>query len=74
MGTAQKPVLIKYGVFLQTVIDFAIIAFVLFMVIKGDDHAEEALREASRGGSAKAAAVRDLPQGDPRRPGEEVGG
>ena len=35
MGTAQTPVLIKYGVFLQTVIDFAIIAFVLFLVIKG---------------------------------------
>ena len=35
MGTAQTPVLIKYGVFLQTVIDFAIVAFVLFLVIKG---------------------------------------
>ena len=35
MGTAQTPVLIKYGVFLQTVIDFTIIAFVLFLVIKG---------------------------------------
>ena len=34
-GTAQNPVLIKYGVFLQTLIDFAIIAFVLFLVIKG---------------------------------------
>lgn len=30
-----KPVLIKYGEFLQTIIDFAIIAFVLFMIIKG---------------------------------------
>ena len=27
--------LIKYGVFLQTLIDFTIIAFVLFLVIKG---------------------------------------
>ena len=35
MGTAQTPVLIKYGMFLQTVVDFAIIAFVLFVVIKG---------------------------------------
>lgn len=35
LGTAQTPVLIKYGVFLQTVIDFTIIAFVLFLVIKG---------------------------------------
>ena len=29
-----KPVLVKYGEFFQTIIDFAIIAFVLFMVIK----------------------------------------
>jgi large conductance mechanosensitive channel len=37
LGTdpAGKDVLIKYGVFLQTIFDFAIIAFVLFMVLKG---------------------------------------
>ena len=35
LGTAQTPVLIRYGVFLQTVVDFTIIAFVLFLVIKG---------------------------------------
>ena len=34
IGSAQAPVLIKYGVFLQTVIDFLIIAAVLFLVIK----------------------------------------
>jgi large conductance mechanosensitive channel len=34
LGTAAKPVLIKYGAFLQSLIDFAIIAFVLFMIIK----------------------------------------
>ena len=32
MGTAQTPVLIKYGVFLQTLIDFIIIALVLFLL------------------------------------------
>jgi large conductance mechanosensitive channel len=31
---AGKDVLIKYGAFLQTMFDFAIIAFVLFMMIK----------------------------------------
>ncbi len=30
-----EPVLIKYGVFLNTVIDFVIIAFAIFMVVKG---------------------------------------
>ncbi|MEQ1615500.1 MAG: large-conductance mechanosensitive channel protein MscL [Hyphomicrobiaceae bacterium] len=34
LGTVAKPVLIKYGVFMQSLIDFAIVAFVLFMVIK----------------------------------------
>ncbi|HZT49472.1 MAG TPA: large-conductance mechanosensitive channel protein MscL [Hyphomicrobiaceae bacterium] len=34
LGTAQTPVLIRYGAFLQSLIDFAIIAFVLFLVIK----------------------------------------
>jgi large conductance mechanosensitive channel len=34
LGTVAKPVLIKYGAFIQSIIDFAIIAFVLFMVIK----------------------------------------
>src|SRR5499427_6469152 len=34
VGTAQTPVLIKYGAFLQAVIDFLIVAAVLFLVIK----------------------------------------
>jgi large conductance mechanosensitive channel len=29
------PVLLKYGVFINTVIDFIIIAFAIFMVVKG---------------------------------------
>jgi large conductance mechanosensitive channel len=32
---AGKDVLLKYGAFLQTLFDFAIIAFVLFVCIKG---------------------------------------
>jgi large conductance mechanosensitive channel len=32
---AGKPVLLKYGVFLQTIFEFLIIALVIFMVIKG---------------------------------------
>lgn len=37
LGTdpAGKPVLVKYGVFLQTIFDFVIIAFVLFIALKG---------------------------------------
>jgi large conductance mechanosensitive channel len=35
MATDGKAVMLKYGAFLQTVIDFLIIAIVIFMAIKG---------------------------------------
>ena len=34
-NSAGKPVLIKYGAFLQTIFEFVIIAFSIFVVIKG---------------------------------------
>jgi large conductance mechanosensitive channel len=34
-GPDGKPVLLKYGLFLQTLLDFVIIAFVLFLAIRG---------------------------------------
>jgi large conductance mechanosensitive channel len=34
LDPAGKPVLVKYGVFLQTIFDFIIIALVLFIAIK----------------------------------------
>jgi len=34
-GPGGKPVLLRYGAFLQTLFDFIIIAFVLFMAIRG---------------------------------------
>ena len=36
-----EPVALKYGAFIQTIIDFAIIAFVLFMVIKAINMAKK---------------------------------
>lgn len=44
------PVLIKYGVFLQAIVDFVIIAFVLFLVIK-------AMNEAKKRFEKQAAAA-----------------
>ena len=73
MGTAQTPVLIKYGMFLQTVIDFAIIAFVLFVVIKAMMTLKKRFEKEAAAAPPTPTAVRDLPQGDPRRAGEEVG-
>ena len=34
-GADGKPVTMKYGLFLQSVFDFVIVAFAIFMVIKG---------------------------------------
>ena len=34
-GTDGKPVLLKYGMFVQTIFEFVIIALALFLVIKG---------------------------------------
>ncbi len=34
-GTAEAPVLLKYGAFIQAVIDFLIIAFCVFLLVKG---------------------------------------
>ncbi len=37
LGTDPKgaPVLLKYGAFIQTIVDFLIIAFVIFVAVKG---------------------------------------
>ena len=34
-GTAEAPVLLKYGNFVQMVIDFLIIAFCVFLIVRG---------------------------------------
>ncbi len=34
-GVDGKPVVISYGKFIQTIVDFTIVAFVIFMAIKG---------------------------------------
>lgn len=34
-GADGKPVMISYGKFIQTIVDFTIVAFVIFMALKG---------------------------------------
>ena len=48
MGPAGKEVLLKYGNFLQITFQFLIVAFVLFMVIRTHEQAEEAGPAAPR--------------------------
>lgn len=35
IGTEAEPILVKYGAFVQAAVDFLIIAFVIFMALKG---------------------------------------
>ena len=42
----QPPVLLKYGVFINTVIDFLIVAFVIFLVVKGINSMKKKQEEA----------------------------
>ena len=49
-----EPVVLKYGQFLQTLVDFLIIAVVLFMALKAHQQAQEAAAPAA--GAAAAAA------------------
>ncbi len=51
-----KAVEVKYGAFLQAMIDFAIIAFVLFMVIKGINMAKKRFEKEKVAAPAAPAA------------------
>ena len=55
---AVEPVLLRYGVFLQTVFDFAIVAFVIFIVIKGINRLRRA--EAARPPAPPAPSRQEL--------------
>ena len=69
-GPDGKAVLLKYGLFLQSVLDFVIIAFVLFLAIKRHQPAEEAAPPAA----APAAAVPagSTAGGDPQSAGKAL--
>jgi large conductance mechanosensitive channel len=34
-GTPEAPVLLKYGVFIQSIVDFLIVAFCVFLLVRG---------------------------------------
>ena len=44
----REPVLIAYGKFIQTVLDFTIVAFAIFMVIKGINRMKRKEEEIGR--------------------------
>jgi len=55
-----EPVLLKYGMFINTVIDFLIIAFVIFMVVKGMNSMKKKEVEAPASPPAPPADVQLL--------------
>jgi len=59
---AGAPI-VKYGVFIQTVLDFLIVAFVIFMVIKGMNSMkakQEAAPEAPPAPSAEVTLLTEI--------------
>jgi large conductance mechanosensitive channel len=64
-GKVVPPVLLKYGVFINTIIEFAIVAFAVFLLVKAINSArrEEAAAPAPPAPSAQEvllAEIRDL--------------
>ena len=53
-------VAIKYGAFLQTLVDFVIIAFVIFLVIKAYNRMRKPADEAPAGPSEEVLLLRDI--------------
>lgn len=52
-----EPVLIKYGVFLQALFDFVIVAFVLFLALKGINKLQTAKEETPAAAPVKSAEL-----------------
>jgi large conductance mechanosensitive channel len=63
-NAAGKPVLLKYGAFLQTAFEFLIIALALFLVIKGINRMKRPAPAAAPAGPTKTESllqeIRDL--------------
>jgi large conductance mechanosensitive channel len=57
MGKDGKPVLLRYGMFLNTILDFAIVAFAIFMIITLLNKLKQPAPEAT-----VAPTTRDCPQ------------
>jgi large conductance mechanosensitive channel len=53
-------VAIKYGAFLQTVIDFVLIAFVIFLFLKAYNRMRKPAEEAPAGPSEEVLLLRDI--------------
>lgn len=59
-GTAEAPVTVNYGMFAQSLIDFVIIAFAIFLVVKVANAMRQAKEEAPAGPSAEESLLGEI--------------
>lgn len=59
-GTAEAPVTINYGLFIQATIDFLIIAFAIFLVIKAANALRRTKEEAPAAPSAEETLLTEI--------------
>ncbi|MCC6743678.1 MAG: large-conductance mechanosensitive channel protein MscL [Acidobacteria bacterium] len=59
-GTAEAPVTVNYGMFAQTLIDFVIVAFAIFIVVKAANAMRRAPEAAPPGPSAEQSLLTEI--------------
>ena len=59
-GAAVAEVAIKYGSFIQTVIDFVLIAFVIFLILKAYNRARKPADEAPAAPAEEVLLLREI--------------
>jgi large conductance mechanosensitive channel len=59
-GGASGEVLVSYGKFVQTVVDFAIVAAVIFLVVKGINSLKKKAEEAPAAPPAQEVLLREI--------------
>ena len=59
-GAEVPAVLLKYGLFLQTLVDFALVAFVIFLVVKAINRMKRKEAEAPAAPSAEVVLLTEI--------------
>jgi large conductance mechanosensitive channel len=59
-GAEVPAVLLKYGLFLQTLVDFALVAFVIFLVVKAINRLKRKEAEAPAAPSAEVVLLTEI--------------
>ena len=60
LGAEVPAVLLKYGLFLQTLVDFALVAFVIFLVVKAINRLKRKEAEAPAAPSAEVVLLTEI--------------